>query len=631
MRLTSRYYNSLWCWPVLYKYLSNKNTQNFQLINAGKNAWRYNYIFISRLLLPYPHFTSITGFVLFTAILLQIASGFYLACYYLPEPGLVVELREEMFLETRYGFEIYSTHVRGVDVLFVCSYWHIIKKIYLRNFVGSETDGWMLGGYAFLFFHYIVGLGICLSASHLSDLTFTIAANIYWSLFDNLHKTYYVIFTNKHLNADQLIRLMILHYISPVYYLTLVQLHIFYCHESWDTGSNFNTHESKKLSYVTWFYDAFSKEFGDAWFNIIVFFSYFWHHSFYAFPNNYFFFEHWNTYEVEDINFFQVAPHWYFRPLMGLLVVSPTHYEGLMWLGGFFLLLSIMPMLHKWYSGSERITYELPWSVFMLHVLLFFIFTFSLFTTASILPCGRYYYDPECGYGGNIFIKFSYQYVYFYLGWLIYNVELIESWLFKNFTHRSDISQLRWQTKLELHLQFTWRDPGLIAMWIEVDESFYKKLFTKFSTKWRYKLEKHDRYFDSLRKEFILVRIIRKHLLLRYFTDSFEINVYDTTKMDIIIDKFNIKHRYYAFLKYFSYLNARYWRGIKFYEEPYFFNLLRHRYWYTIIMYSKISITNFDAFFIYTNFKWVRRLKKRIKVFTSNLIAPKPQRPEIIW
>jgi hypothetical protein len=37
----------------------------------------------------------------------------------------------------------------------------------------------MLGAYAFLWFHYIIALGISLSASHLSDLTLTIIANIF--------------------------------------------------------------------------------------------------------------------------------------------------------------------------------------------------------------------------------------------------------------------------------------------------------------------------------------------------------------------------------------------------------------------------------------------------------------------
>jgi len=65
-----------------------------------------------------------------------------------------------------------------------------MKKIYLKNYVTSESDGWMLGAYAFLWFHLIIALGISLSASHLSDLTLTIVANIFWSLFNNIYKTF---------------------------------------------------------------------------------------------------------------------------------------------------------------------------------------------------------------------------------------------------------------------------------------------------------------------------------------------------------------------------------------------------------------------------------------------------------
>jgi len=67
--------------------------------------------------------------MLLLAILMQILSGFYLGWYFIPEPGLVIELREEMFNETRYGFEIFQMHVRGVDTIFVLSYLHILKKI----------------------------------------------------------------------------------------------------------------------------------------------------------------------------------------------------------------------------------------------------------------------------------------------------------------------------------------------------------------------------------------------------------------------------------------------------------------------------------------------------------------------
>lgn len=43
-----------------------------------------------------------------------------------------------------------------------------------------------------------------------------------------------------------------------------------------------------------------------------------------------FFFERWNIAELDEIRFYGVAPHWYFRGFMGSLTLAPTHYEGLM-------------------------------------------------------------------------------------------------------------------------------------------------------------------------------------------------------------------------------------------------------------------------------------------------------------
>jgi hypothetical protein len=70
-------------------------------------------------------------------------------------------------------------------------------------------------------------------------------------------------FTNKHLNTDQLTRMMMLHYFTPWYYLYLVKLHALFC-QSWDTDSGENVFEDKSGSYISWFYDAMLKEFQDA-------------------------------------------------------------------------------------------------------------------------------------------------------------------------------------------------------------------------------------------------------------------------------------------------------------------------------------------------------------------------------
>jgi ubiquinol-cytochrome c reductase cytochrome b subunit len=97
--------------------------------------------YVNKLLLPFSSTTSIIGFMLLLTIVLQLISGFFLGWYYMPEPGLVIELREEMFNDTRFGLEVFYMPVRGVDALFVLTYLHIFKKIFIKNYIIAESDG----------------------------------------------------------------------------------------------------------------------------------------------------------------------------------------------------------------------------------------------------------------------------------------------------------------------------------------------------------------------------------------------------------------------------------------------------------------------------------------------------------
>lgn len=106
-------------------------------------------------------------------------SGLLLALYYLPDPTYVAIIREDLCFEVWWFLYVYLTHVIGVDTLFVLSYLHILKKLYLRNYAEGDLEGWFTGAYAFLVFHVVVFLGITLSTNHLGDVTIMIAANIY--------------------------------------------------------------------------------------------------------------------------------------------------------------------------------------------------------------------------------------------------------------------------------------------------------------------------------------------------------------------------------------------------------------------------------------------------------------------
>jgi len=421
----------IWGYHPYFQSIDAVTNWVWHLMSLSSTIFSYLNFFVNKLLLPFSSVTSIIGFMLLIAILLQLLSGFFLAWYFVPEPGFIVDLREEMFNDTRFGLEVFWMHVRGVDTIMVLSYMHILKKIFLKNYVTAESDGWLLGGYAFFWFHYVVALGITLSASHLSDLTLTIIANMFWSVFNNIYKTYYIIFTNKHLNVDQLTRLMLFHYFTPWYYLYLVKLHVLFCHESWDTDSGENTYEDRSGFFISWFYDALLKEFQDACYWVNYLFIYFLFHHFHALTINYFFFERWNIVEVDDIRFYGVAPHWYFRPFMGLLTVTPSHYEGLFWMASFFILLAILPILYNLYNNYIDYVATIPMQHSLLQTSSFIFFMMSLYCTASMLPCGRYYYAPENGYVGNPWVKISYQYIYLYLGWFLHHLDVLDGYIFR--------------------------------------------------------------------------------------------------------------------------------------------------------------------------------------------------------
>lgn len=86
---------------------------------------------------------------------------------------------------------------------------------------------------------------------------------------------------------------------------------------------------------------------------------------------------------------------------MGVLIVTPTHYEGLMWMGLFLVLLAIMPIIYNAYNNFHKFVSIIPMQNSILQTSFFIFFMMSLFCVCSMLPCGRYYYDPEGGYVGN--------------------------------------------------------------------------------------------------------------------------------------------------------------------------------------------------------------------------------------
>lgn len=320
----------------------------------------------------------------------------------------------------------------GVDVIFTLSYLHILKKIYLKNYTGGDLDGWFTGAYAFLLFHGVVFLGIALNSTHLADVTIMILANMVWSLSGRCHRIYALLFLNRHASSDLLLRFAALHYGLAFYYLHLVQAHVVHVHEAWEASAAQSTRQDSTKPKASWGWDAIKKELTSMFVLyklLAVVFVVAVHPD--SRVLSFSFFEQWNETEVEEANFYIVAPHWYFRAHMGLLTACPRHYEGLGWLAAFFLLLCYLPHVFAFWNPQAPRTearVESPGTrQSLVQEFLYAGFFFSLIYVGATLPCGRFYYENVEGFLGNTFLRLSFQYVYLYLGLLAHLVVLLEA------------------------------------------------------------------------------------------------------------------------------------------------------------------------------------------------------------
>jgi quinol-cytochrome oxidoreductase complex cytochrome b subunit len=77
---------------------------------------------------------SLFGFFTFITIAIQLISGTMLSFSLVPEPMLIPTVRDEEDIEDLYTDDFFWLHERGVDLIFIFSYLHLFRKLYLNVF-----------------------------------------------------------------------------------------------------------------------------------------------------------------------------------------------------------------------------------------------------------------------------------------------------------------------------------------------------------------------------------------------------------------------------------------------------------------------------------------------------------------
>ncbi len=425
----------------------------------------YIYKYFVNLKVAFHIMGSLWGFIVFIIIANQCITGTMLAFSLTNECMMVSLSREEEDGENNYTDDFFWLHERGVDIVIVASFSHLLKKIYLGINNIEQEISWKSGVFSFLIIQLVIFSGLVLCTTHLSEITLIIAANALHTFFVFIGKPYWWFFTDKLLNTDTLIRIAYLHYVSAYFLLYLGLIHGVDMHYDWKPKAMYSGIKQQ----LNWWDEALSSELSFLLDFILVLGCL--GELFYSEPEalNYEIFMWGDIGMVTDVRFYGVAPHWYFRPYMAWLIACPYHYVGIFGLVYFFLVLYFQVSLFssselenvRYYNTLYSLFNELYILILKFPLLKVFIsesfvennlikfqykaandwntinydislqwllsygfFIVALMYTLSFLPYGRFFNKI----GGNVALLISYFYIFAFLTFM----PLRNSWMLNN-------------------------------------------------------------------------------------------------------------------------------------------------------------------------------------------------------
>jgi len=388
---------------------------------------------------------AIFGFFIFLTIFSQIISGIMLSFSLIPEAMLTAPSREEEDIENMYTDDFFWLHERGVDYIFIFSYGHIARKIYIYSLEIENESAWKSGVFTFLVLQAAVFLGLVLCCTHLSEITLTIATNIIHTFFLFTGKAYWWFFTDQQLNTDTLIRLAYAHYVVGIFAFILGVYHGLDMHYDWRANSS----DEALRHEMVWWEEALSNEL----YKMFVVFMYFILFAWWVFHEpealSYEIFMWGDIGNITDVRYYSVAPHWYYRAFMAWLILCPHHKTGVFGLVLFFIVLYYQPVIHNMsYRANSFIYNIILWvrnrviKIFDLqnkvydsathYKTTYYIFLTSAVFTMSALPYGRFFNRL----GGIDGMMCAYLYIFCYLSFPFLRRSKLFDMCVENLKHR---------------------------------------------------------------------------------------------------------------------------------------------------------------------------------------------------
>lgn len=213
---------------------------NSEIKNSKHSYLNLVYHFVHSFLIEYPSSYNLSyfwnfGFLAAIFLVIQIASGIFLAMHYTPEISLAFFSIDYIMRDLSSGWFLRYLHLNGASMFFLCIYLHIFKGLYYRSYQTPRRFVWVIGVLIYICSMGTAFLGYVLPWGQMSYWAATVITNFVTVIpFIGMDIVTWV-WGGFSINNATLNRFFSLHYILPFVVLGLVLLHLVVLHQY---GSN---------------------------------------------------------------------------------------------------------------------------------------------------------------------------------------------------------------------------------------------------------------------------------------------------------------------------------------------------------------------------------------------------------
>nr|YP_009935153.1 cytochrome b [Metschnikowia drosophilae]QNS23009.1 cytochrome b [Metschnikowia drosophilae]QNS23033.1 cytochrome b [Metschnikowia drosophilae] len=278
------------------------------------------------------------GSLLGLCLVMQMASGMFLAMHYSSNMELAFNSVEHMMRDVNAGWLMRYMHANGASFFFMCLYLHMAKALYYGSYKSPRVTVWAMGVMMFMLTMATAFMGYCLVYGQMSHWGATVMTNLLSAMPFMGGDIVPVIWGGFSVSNPTMQRFFALHFLLPFILAALVVMHFMALHvhgSSNPVGMSGNMDRMPMHSYFM-FKDLMTVFMFMFMFSLFVFFS----------PNT---LGHSDNYMPGNpmVTPASMVPEWYLLPFYAMLRSMPDKLGGVMAMFAALLMLLMLPMTDR--------------------------------------------------------------------------------------------------------------------------------------------------------------------------------------------------------------------------------------------------------------------------------------------